>query len=83
MAVDPETGGLVLISARQESIIHVTTDGRVLSGFRLGARRHPQAEGISFLPDGTLLLADERQDDRANVTAYSRRTPQRRPNSHR
>lgn len=71
--VDPKTGSLFLISARQESIIQVTTDGRVLAGFHFGSDRHPQAEGISVLPDGTLLLVDERQQGRARLTAYPRR----------
>ncbi len=70
--VDPESGSLFLISARQESIIQITTSGRVISGFHLGSDRHPQAEGISVLPDGTLLLADERQQGRAHLTAYAR-----------
>jgi len=75
--VDRETGSFFLISARQESIIQVTPDGRVVAGFHLGSDRHPQAEGIALLPDGTLLLADERQQDgrqeeRAHLTAYSR-----------
>lgn len=71
--VDRETGSFFLISARQESIIEVTTSGRIISGFHLGSDRHPQAEGITLLPDGTLLLADERQRGRAHLTAYSRR----------
>lgn len=70
--VDRETGSFFLISARQESIIQVTPDGRVVAGFHLGSDRHPQAEGIALLPDGTLLLADERQQGRAHLTAYSR-----------
>ncbi len=71
--VDPETGSLILISARQESIIEITAEGRIISGFELGSSRHPRAEGISILPDRTLLLADERQRGRAHITTYSRR----------
>jgi uncharacterized protein YjiK len=70
--VDPETGFLILISARQESIIEITPGGRIVSGFHLGSDQHPQAEGIAILPDGTLLLADERQRGRAHLTAYVR-----------
>ena len=70
--MDPEVGTLILVSARQEAILEITAAGQVVSAFRLGSRRHPQAEGISFLLDGTLLLADESQDGRAHITAYSR-----------
>jgi len=71
--VDPETGSLILISARQESIIEITAEGRIISGFHLGSNRHHRVEGISILPDGTLLLADERWERRAHITTYSRR----------
>jgi uncharacterized protein YjiK len=70
--VDPEVGTLILVSARQEAILEITGAGQVVSAFHFGSRRHPQPEGISFLPDRTLLLADERQDGRARLTAYSR-----------
>ena len=71
--VDPATGSLILISAREETIVEITPSGQLLSGFHLGSKRHPQAEGIGFLPDGTLLLADERRSNRAHITAYAPR----------
>ena len=70
---DPDTGMLILTSAREEAILEITSSGEVVAGFRFGSRRHPQVEGIGFLPDGTLLLSDERQSNRAHITAYSRR----------
>lgn len=71
--VDPATGTLILVSARDEAIVEIRPDGTVLSGFRFGASRHPQAEGVTFLPDGSLLLADESQGGRARLTRYGPR----------
>lgn len=64
------SGTLYLISAQQEAIIEVHRDGRVLAVRKLDRRVHPQAEGISFLPDGSLLLVDEAQEGRAVLSVY-------------
>ena len=71
IAVDP-TGTFVLIAARQESLIEVDRDGRVVSGLSLSNNRHPQAEGLAFGPDGTLYIADERNGGNARLTTYAR-----------
>jgi len=69
IAVSP-WGSLILVSASREAILEVDREGRVLSGRELSRRRHPQTEGIAFGPDGTLFLADERNDGRPRLTAY-------------
>lgn len=61
---------LILVSAAHEAIVEVDREGRVLSGRELSRNRHRQTEGIAFGPDGTLLLADERNDGDAHLTAY-------------
>jgi uncharacterized protein YjiK len=53
------SGTLVLVAARDEAILEVSREGRLLHARRLDPRRHPQAEGIAFLRDGTLVVADE------------------------
>lgn len=70
IAVDP-AGSLVLVAARQEAIIEVDRQGRLLSGRQLSAGRHPQPEGLAFGPDGTLHIADERNGRSARVTTYA------------
>jgi len=69
--VDPATGHLILVSARDEALVEISPAGRVVAGVRLGSSRHPQAEGITLTSDGTLLLADERRDRRARLTRYA------------
>jgi len=70
--VDPMTGTLVLVSAREEAIMEVTPDGRVLSAVLLRKRRHPQPEGIAFDGEGNLYVADEAHGRQARLTVYRR-----------
>ncbi len=72
IALDPNTGTLVLIAAREQSLLEISADGRVISALRLSRRRHPQAEGVAFGPDGTFYLADESNGRDARLTAYQR-----------
>jgi len=68
--VHPETGNIFLISAREEAILEFTPQGSLLAGRKLRRKTHPQAEGITFGPDGALLLADEGQGKRGSLTRY-------------
>jgi len=73
VAVDPTTGNLVLVAARQELLLEVSTNGDVISIVRLSRNRHPQPEGVEFTPGGLLLIADEKNDNDARLTVYARR----------
>lgn len=69
------SGTLVLIAARDEAVLEVSREGRLLHARRLDRRRHPQVEGVAFLRDGTLLLADEAHGRAAaTLTVYPPRT---------
>jgi len=75
--VDPElqpssvvvspAGTLLLASAAPEAIIEIDRSGRVLAAVDLRRRLHPQPEGLAFGVDGSLLVADERNDASAAV----------------
>jgi uncharacterized protein YjiK len=71
--VDPATGTLVLLAAREERMLEVDASGRILAVVKLPHRRHPQAEGIAFGTDGRLYVADEGQGGHAHLTVYARR----------
>ena len=68
--VDPTTGSFVLVAAREEALVEISRDGRVLSVFGLG-HGHPQAEGVAFGPDGRLYVSDEAHGRRAHLTVYA------------
>jgi uncharacterized protein YjiK len=68
------SGSLVLVAARDGAILEVSRDGRLLFARRLERRWHPQAEGIAFLRDGSLVLADEAQSGgTATLSVYPTR----------
>jgi uncharacterized protein YjiK len=73
IAVDPETGHLVLLAARQEQILEITEGGEIISLFRLSKSRHPRPEGLAFTPGRLLLIADEKDEADASVTVYAPR----------
>jgi uncharacterized protein YjiK len=68
--VHPETGSIVLVAAQEEALLEFTPQGRLLAARELKKRDHPQPEGLAFLPDGTLVLADEGQGSLGRLTRY-------------
>lgn len=74
--VHPTTGRLILVSAQEETILEVSPYGALLGGKELHRKTHPQPEGVTFLDDGSLLLADEGQGGRGRLTRYLVREPE-------
>jgi len=68
--VHPATRRILLVSAQDKVVLEISPDGRLLGGRKLHRKTHSQTEGITFLPDGTLLLADEGQGKRGRLTRY-------------
>jgi uncharacterized protein YjiK len=65
------SGSLLLVAARDEAILEVTREGRIVVARRLDRRRHPQPEGLALLRDGSLVIADEAQSGRrASLSVY-------------
>ena len=71
--VHPETGALILVAARQEAMVELSSEGEILATRELKRKDHPQPEGLAFLPDGSLILADEGQGKRGTITRYTPR----------
>jgi uncharacterized protein YjiK len=68
--VHPETGHSILVSAREELILEIGPHGTLLEARSLHKKTHPQPEGVTFLPDGSLLIGDEGQGKRGRLTLY-------------
>ena len=66
----PVSGNYFVVAARQCAIAEITPQGQVLAVAALAAGRHPQAEGIAFAPDNTLIVSDEGANKRATLTFY-------------
>ncbi|MGW8267532.1 MAG: hypothetical protein ACWGSQ_14290, partial [Longimicrobiales bacterium] len=64
------TGRWILISAQEEAILEISPEGMLIGGRELHRKTHPQPEGITFLDDGSLLLADEGRGKRGTLTRY-------------
>ncbi len=68
----PRTGHYVIVAGPQHALVEVTAAGVVVAVRELSARAHPQPEGITFVGDSTLLIADEGGSKRGTLTAYRR-----------
>ena len=66
----PLSGNYFVVAARQRAIAEITPQGQVLAIAALAADRHPQAEGIAFALDNTLIVSDEGANKRAALTFY-------------
>jgi uncharacterized protein YjiK len=69
IAVHPRTGTFFVVAAREHLLLELARTGEVLAVRELDRSRHPQPEGIAFLADGTLIIADERAN-RGLLTTY-------------
>ncbi len=72
--VHSESGALILVAAREEAMVELSPTGDVLAIRELKRKDHPQPEGLAFLPDGSLILADEGQGKRGTITRYPLKT---------
>ena len=72
LAIEPQSGNLLIVAARQRAVIELDARGSLLSARVLPlAGRHRQAEGIEILPSGVILIADEGGGHRARLALYS------------
>lgn len=69
---DPQSGRLIVISASDGALAELGPDGAVISARGLDQTHH-QAEGVTILADGSLILADEGGNDQAMISRYLRR----------
>jgi uncharacterized protein YjiK len=73
--VDPVSGTLVLLAAREELLFELDGRGRLLDVVTLPKARHRQPEGLAVGIRGLLYIADEAGGEKARLTAYGPRLP--------
>lgn len=71
IALDPTTGTLILVAARQQALVELSLSGELIDA-RLFPylHRHPQAEGVEVTADGRLLVADEGDRGLGHLAVY-------------
>lgn len=66
----PGSDHYFLVAAGQNAIAEISLDGRLWGITSLDEGRHRQTEGVAFLSDGTLVLADEGSRRGGRLTFY-------------
>ncbi|MBT8379037.1 MAG: SdiA-regulated domain-containing protein [Ignavibacteria bacterium] len=66
--INPINRNIFLISANPEVIVELNSEGEVLNAKVIDDKNHKQPEGIAFLKDGTMILADESNGKKAKLT---------------
>jgi uncharacterized protein YjiK len=69
---DPTTGRLIVVAGPERLITELTADGRVIATKGLDRRFHPQPEGLTFLGDSVLVVADEGGKGAGTISLYRR-----------
>jgi len=69
-AISKKFGSYIILAGREHRILQVSPQGDVITVAKLKKKHHKQAEGIGFLPDGRLIIADEGKDRKGRITAY-------------
>ncbi len=71
VAVDPVTDHYVILSATDRTLLVLDREGRFVHLYFLDPDRLPKPEGLTFLPDGRMLIASEGRNGPARLLGYS------------
>ena len=69
-AIATQFGSYIILAGKQHLIRQVSSGGEVMISLSLKKKHHHQAEGIGFLPDGRLVIADEGKGSKGRISAY-------------
>jgi uncharacterized protein YjiK len=70
IAFHPISGTLFVISADGRALLELNRDGVILGQAEIPSETNSQPEGIVFLRDGTMLIANDGQGEKGTVTVY-------------
>lgn len=70
IAVHPRTGEMFLLSSADAALLAFDRGGALRGAHVFGHHLLPQAEGITFLADGTMVIASEGADRRARLVVF-------------
>ena len=66
--INPNSGNVFVLSSHEKAIIELSAKGKLLNAVKLESKHHRQPEGITFLSDQSLVIADEGQNKKAKLT---------------
>ena len=66
--VHPYSGNVFVLSSHEKTIVELSPNGLLLNAVKLKSKNHRQPEGITFLSNQSLLISDEGQNKRGNLT---------------
>lgn len=69
----PRSGTFFVIAAQGHAIVELASDGTVLAQQRINKKSDPHPEGITFAPDGSLLLCNDGQGGSGSLSVYASR----------
>jgi uncharacterized protein YjiK len=69
-AIHPIDKRLYILSSAGQLLVITDTRGKVLEVYNLNPDRNPQAEGISFAPNGTMYISNEGKYGKATLHIY-------------
>jgi hypothetical protein len=67
---DPSTGHYIIVAGRERLLLEVTPAGGVVATRNLHRQLHKQPEGLTFLGDSVMVVADEGAGRKGTLTCY-------------
>ena len=64
-------GHYVVVAGKDRELIEVKPNGEVVQRLKLKKKSHVQSEGVGFMSDGRLVLADEGRGSDAAISIYT------------
>lgn len=66
----PVSGTYFILGGKGLVVLEISSDGKIIDEMILNEKYHRQPEGITFLKDGTMIISDEADKDKAVLTFY-------------
>ncbi len=70
---DANTGNLLIIDSNAGAVLEITTRGAKVAYHAIGSKAHPQPEGVTILPSGLFVIADEGRKKKGALSIYKPR----------
>lgn len=74
LAIHPNSNEIYVISAVDRTLVSFDRKGEVTNYWKLNDQRFPKPEGITFLPDGTLIISNEAGEQKPTLMQFKPRS---------